>query len=114
MDVRKLFSVSDFKFYSADYAVCVNAATLALIDAGIPIRDVCCAVSCGLVTKNGVATTLVDLGSLFRKETILNFLQLTLKKTQKFRQLLPLECQKLVKWFISKSNRDFIWIISKK
>ena len=45
-----------------DYAVCVNAATLALIDAGIPIRDVCCAVSCGLVTKNGEAQTLVDLG----------------------------------------------------
>jgi len=39
----------------------VNAATLALIDAGIPIRDVCCAVSCGLVTKNGEAQTLVDL-----------------------------------------------------
>ena len=42
----------------------MNAATLALIDAGIPIRDVCCAVSCGLVTKNGEAQTLVDLGKL--------------------------------------------------
>ena len=48
---------------TGDYAVCVNAATLALIDAGIPIRDVCCAVSCGLVTKNGEAQTLVDLGT---------------------------------------------------
>ena len=48
--------------FIGDYAVCVNAATLALIDAGIPIRDVCCAVSCGLVTKNGEAQTLVDLG----------------------------------------------------
>ena len=50
--------------FIGDYAVCVNAATLALIDAGIPIRDVCCAVSCGLVTKNGEAQTLVDLGNL--------------------------------------------------
>ena len=49
-------------YFIGDYAVCVNAATLALIDAGIPIRDVCCAVSCGLVTKNGEAQTLVDLG----------------------------------------------------
>ena len=46
----------------SDYAVCVNAATLALIDAGIPIRDVCCAVTVGLVTQNGLAQTLVDLG----------------------------------------------------
>lgn len=45
----------------ADYAVCVNAATLALIDAGIPVRDVCCAVSCGLVTKDGTTHTLIDL-----------------------------------------------------
>ena len=51
-------------YFLGDYAVCVNAATLALIDAGIPIRDVCCAVSCGLVTKNGEAQTLVDLGKL--------------------------------------------------
>ena len=49
----------------------MNAATLALIDAGIPIRDVCCAVSCGLVTKNGEAQTLVDLGNLkFHPEII--------------------------------------------
>ena len=45
-----------------DYAVCVNAATLALIDAGIPIRDVCCAVSCGVAIKDNVAYSLLDLG----------------------------------------------------
>ncbi|CBY32963.1 unnamed protein product [Oikopleura dioica] len=44
-----------------DYAVCVNAATLALIDAGIPIRDVCCAVSCGVAIKDNVAYSLLDL-----------------------------------------------------
>ena len=47
-----------------DYAVCVNAATLALIDAGIPIRDVCCAVTCGLAVKDSVNYTLLDLGLL--------------------------------------------------
>jgi exosome complex component RRP41 len=45
-----------------DYAVCVNAATLTLIDAGIPIRDVCCAVSCGVAIKDNVAYSLLDLG----------------------------------------------------
>jgi ribonuclease PH len=45
-----------------DYAVCVNAATLALIDAGIPIRDVCCAVSAGLAVKESTTHTLLDLG----------------------------------------------------
>ena len=48
-----------------DYAVCVNAATLALIDAGIPIRDVCCAVTCGLAIKDNTTYTLLDLGKFF-------------------------------------------------
>ena len=66
-NIRKLRFYLGKNYYLnflGDYAVCVNAATLALIDAGIPIRDVCCAVSCGLVTKNGEAQTLVDLGNL--------------------------------------------------
>ena len=58
-----------------DYAVCVNAATLALIDAGIPIRDVCCAVSCGLAIKDSTTYTLLDLGNqISNKIFVVNFL----------------------------------------
>ena len=56
-----------------DYAVCVNAATLALIDAGIPIRDVCCAVSCGVAIKDNVAYSLLDLGRFLRRFSELIF-----------------------------------------
>ena len=45
--------------------MCVNAATLALIDAGIPVRDVCCAVSCGLALKDSTTYTLLDLGIIY-------------------------------------------------
>ena len=43
-----------------NYCACVNAATLALIDAGIPLRDYVCACTASLVND----TPLVDISSL--------------------------------------------------
>ena len=39
----------------------INAATLALQDAGIPMKDFCCACSAGYATDGNTDTTLVDL-----------------------------------------------------
>lgn len=46
-----------------NYSVCVNAATLAVIDAGIPMRDYVCACTVGFVDE----TPLADLS--FAEET---------------------------------------------
>ena len=43
-----------------NYCACVNAATLALIDAGIPLKDYVCACTASLVND----TPLVDISSL--------------------------------------------------
>ena len=94
-----------------DYAVCVNAATLALIDAGIPIRDVCCAVSCGVAIKDNVAYSLLDLGKARNSEQVPIFIQRTRRKRQEYRRLWRLECRRREKWCFLKWNQDCIWII---
>ena len=38
-----------------NYSVCVNAATLAIIDAGIPMRDYVCACTVGFVDETPLA-----------------------------------------------------------
>ncbi|CAB3220898.1 unnamed protein product [Arctia plantaginis] len=44
------------------YCACVNAATLALIDAGIPLRAYACACSASMAWRNGEPEPLVDVG----------------------------------------------------
>ncbi|XP_015787502.1 exosome complex component RRP41 [Tetranychus urticae] len=38
----------------SDYAACINAASLAIIDAGIPIKDVVCACSAGFIDNQPI------------------------------------------------------------
>lgn len=42
----------------SNYCACVNAATLALVDAGIPLRDLVCACSAGLLNVDQPAADL--------------------------------------------------------
>lgn len=39
---------------AGDYSVCVNAATMALIDAGIPMKDFVCACSASYVEDTSI------------------------------------------------------------
>ncbi len=54
-----------------NYCACVNAATLALVDAGIPMRDYVCACTASLMND----VPLLDVSSLVSSEGKLVFLQ---------------------------------------
>ena len=59
-DVLCLFCVQILQSDGGNYCACVNAATLALIDAGIPMKDYVCACSAGFVSD----TPLMDISNL--------------------------------------------------
>ena len=51
-----LFAISHLLFliHTANKAVCINAATMALIDAGVPMKDFVCACSSSLIEDTPV------------------------------------------------------------
>ena len=55
-----LISLQILQADGGNYCACVNAATLAIIDAGIPMRDYICACSAGFISD----TPLVDISYL--------------------------------------------------
>ena len=69
----------------SNYAACVNAATVALIHAGIAMKDVVCASSAGLIDKN----TIIDVNHT--EESISNTPVLTVALLPKSKEVLSME-----------------------
>jgi exosome complex component RRP41 len=69
----------------SNYAACVNAATLALIHAGICLKDVVCASSAGLIDKK----TIVDVN--YTEESISSSPVLTIALMPKTKEVLSME-----------------------
>ncbi|XP_014665699.1 PREDICTED: exosome complex component RRP41-like [Priapulus caudatus] len=63
-----------------NFAACVNAATLALIDAGIPLKDYVCACTVGFVDD----VTIVDINHLEETNHIAEFTVAMLPKSEQF------------------------------
>lgn len=55
MNIFLLSSKQILQSDGGNYSVCVNAATLAVIDAGIPMRDYVCACTVGFVDETPLA-----------------------------------------------------------
>lgn len=56
--------IVSFQADGSCYCACVNAATLALIDAGIPLRAYACACSASMSWRGGEAEPLLDVGHM--------------------------------------------------
>ena len=69
----------------SNYAACVNAATIALIHAGIAMKDVACASSAGLIDKR----TIIDVN--YTEESVSNTPVLTVVLLPKSREVLSME-----------------------
>jgi exosome complex component RRP41 len=69
----------------SNYAACVNAASIALIHAGIAMKDVVCASSAGLIDKS----TIVDVN--YTEETVSNTPVLTIALLPKTKEVLSME-----------------------
>ncbi|RWS23891.1 exosome complex component RRP41-like protein [Leptotrombidium deliense] len=69
----------------SNYSACVNAATLAIINAGIPIKDIVCACSAGFVSD----TPMIDMSYI--EESMGADSQLTVALLPKEKQILSME-----------------------
>ncbi len=65
-----------FHITLGDYSVCVNAATMALIDAGIPMKDYVCACSASYIEDTPILGKLVCLFHLpWENEPLSSFIK---------------------------------------
>ncbi|TNN54809.1 Exosome complex component RRP41 [Liparis tanakae] len=55
LHLKQTFEAAILQSDGGNYSVCVNAATLAMIDAGIPMRDYVCACTVGFVDETPLA-----------------------------------------------------------
>ncbi|RWS00343.1 exosome complex component RRP41-like protein [Dinothrombium tinctorium] len=69
----------------SNYSACINAATLAIINAGIPIKDIVCACSAGIIND----TPMVDLSYI--EESMGSNAMLTVALLPKEKQILSME-----------------------
>ncbi len=60
---------SQHSYIVGDYSVCVNAATMALIDAGIPMKDFVCACSASYIEDTPILGEFAD--AMYRTQLIL-------------------------------------------
>ena len=69
----------------SNYAACINAATIALVHAGISLKDMVCASSAGLIDKS----TIIDVNHM--EETVSNTPVLTVALLPKSKEVLSME-----------------------